>query len=116
MTLSYPYEFDARRLLPIWHAPVHRIDLEHRVDALVVGLGNHVLVAGCPLRVPTNDDALSLAARCRGAILQRFLMRRPNATEHTWTVFERVLQAELADRQRADNQLVPEILRIIDAL
>lgn len=91
-------------------------NIETRVEEILSAEGQCIVIAGRELLVSPQHDAQSLAASFRRAVTQRFLHRRPNATEYTWNRFEKMLRAQLADKTKIDAETLPGILFLIDGL
>lgn len=116
VTLPFPYEVEQNELEPRKDAAPARIDIEALLGRLVVADDPYVDVGGCRLRSPTGRDASTVADEFRRAIVTRFLERRPNADEATWTRFASAVEAALAEATEADRSALAQVLRLVDGL
>jgi hypothetical protein len=116
MTLPYPYEIETDTLRPRRDPAPQSSSIEERARDLVAVEGRRLVIAGCELRVPPNKNAEAYAARLQDTITQRFLERRPNADEATWSRYLRRLQGQLASRSTIDSRTIREIVLLIDGL
>ena len=116
MTLPYPYEVETNALSQRRDPVPRPLSIKDRAGGLVSAEGRRLVIAGCELRVPPNKNAEAYAARLEDAITQRFLERRPNADETTWSRFLRRLQGQLANRSTVGSRTIREIVLLIDGL
>lgn len=92
------------------------VNVRSRLASLIAAPDPHTLhLAGQPL-VVLGSDAEKLATEWREAVARRFVERRPNATEHTWQYFERVLRAWAAQQNAAGKQTLEELFTLVDGL
>ena len=116
MTLPYPRGLETGKLKSVEPGRSDPLDIERRVNELVVPAEPHVDVAGRQLRVAPGASVDSEVARFRARLTERLLERRPHADEATFRKLHDGLRGAFSRHQELDEAAVQQALELVDGL
>lgn len=116
MALPYPYEVETGRLAPPPRVARTPFDIEEHMLEAVRPAGDDLCMFDVRMPAPEDLSGSEAAALFRETLTYHFQERRPDADERTWELFEQQARAQVEHLQRADGELLRNLMLTIDGL